>query len=444
MQGFKKMAVAISAAAFIATGIGGAAASAAPAKETAISVYLNGKKQAYDQPPVIVNGSTLVPLRGIFEGLGAKISLNGKTITATKGFTTIQHTIGQNWAVVDGETVPLSQSSLVLKGRTLVPLRFIGEALDSKVSWNSAKKQVTVAALTGAELQTRWADKADAFVWAGKLDKLQQMLKLGWKPALSEQAWMNSVFTKNKEMVKLFLDNGANVNLLVEMENESSLALLEVATLPYRETAEGDYYDTTEQADLELLGLLLAAKPNLALLEQQNGSLLWTAVTSNRLLLAEELIKAGATVKSDGQKKFKAPLVGAAGYVDENGNRAIPMMELLLKNGADANDCNCDTSEEYTPLEYASSVIYASEDDSAEFQPDIRAVQLLLQYGADPKLDHSLFEAVAAESLDIVKLLLEKGADPNKHYPIADQTPLGLARQIDNKELIALLEGKTA
>ena len=39
----------------------------------AIAIYINGKKQSYDQPPVIDNGRTLVPLRGIFESLGATV-----------------------------------------------------------------------------------------------------------------------------------------------------------------------------------------------------------------------------------------------------------------------------------------------------------------------------------------------------------------------------------
>ncbi|SDT39728.1 Ankyrin repeat [Paenibacillaceae bacterium GAS479] len=438
MKSLKLLVVAVGAAAIITASLGATAASAAPAKP-AISVMLNGKKQTYDQPPIIVNGATLVPLRGIFEGLGAKVSVTGKQITATKDFTTIVHTIGQNWATVDGVKVTLSQPSLVLKGRTLVPLRFIGEALDSKVSWNAPKQQVTVAPLTGTELQARWAVKADNFVWAGKLDKLKQMLAKGWKPAASEQAWINSVFTKNKDIVKLFLDNGANVNLLVSMENEETLALLEVASLPYRETAEGDYPETSEASDLELLQMLLAAKPDFAALEKENGSLLWTAVNSNRLQIVQELINAGVSAKSDGLKQFSAPLLAATSFVDQEGNRAVEMIELLLKNGADANDCNCDTTKEYTPLEYASGLLYDSDDESIAYQPSLRAVQLLLQYGADPKLDNSLYEAVDAESLEVVKLLLEKGADPNKVYPTAKETPLELAQKLDNKDLLALL-----
>ncbi|OXM15731.1 hypothetical protein CGZ75_03115 [Paenibacillus herberti] len=442
MQVLKKWAVVVSAAMLIVIGISGGATEAAAAKGTPISVYLNGKKQTFDQPPVIVNGATLVPLRGIFEGLGAKISLNGKTITATKGFTTIVHTIGQYGALVDGERVTMSQSSIVLKGRTLVPLRFIGEALDSKVSWDAGKRQVTVTALKGNELQARWAEKADTFVWSGKLDKLKQMLKYGWKPALSEQAWVGSVLTKNKDIVKLFLDNGASVNVIATDEDGGNLALLEAATLPYRVIANGDMIETSQTSDLELLRLLLAAKPAIKELEQEIGSLLWTPASYNRLLIAQELINAGASVKSDGERKFSAPLVGAAGYVDQDGNRAIEMMELLLKNGADANDCNCNPLEEYTALEYASGILYDAEDGSTEHKPDVRAVQLMLQYGADPKLDSSLYEAVAADSIDVVKLLLEKGADPNKLHPVVEQTPLELARENSNRELIALLEEK--
>lgn len=446
MNHWKGLAATAIAAAVIATSLGSGAAdsAAAAAAKPAISVVLNGKTQKYDQPPVIVNGSTLVPLRGIFEGLGAKVSVSGKQITATKGFTTIVHTIGQNWALVDGQKVELSQPSLVLKGRTLVPLRFIGEALDSKVGWNAAKQQVTVAPLQGAELQARWADKADSFAWAGKLDKLKAMLAAGWKPALSEQAFITSVFTKNKDIVKLFLDNGADVNMIVTMEEGDAIALVEAATLPYRETADGEYPATTEASDLELLRLLLSAKPDIAGLEQENGNLVWTAIHAGRLEIVKELLAAGASAKSDGKQQFAAPLAAAAGYVGADGSRAYAMMELLLKNGADPNDCNCDVKESYTPLELASGMLYDAQDDGIAYKPEARVVELLLQHGADPKRDHALYEAVDAEALDIVKLLLAKGADPNKKNPSTEKTPLDLAKELGNAELTALLQQTAA
>jgi len=60
-----------------------------------ISVKINGVQQEYDQPPVIISGRTYVPLRGIFEALGASVGWDDKlkTITATRGGVTIRLTV---------------------------------------------------------------------------------------------------------------------------------------------------------------------------------------------------------------------------------------------------------------------------------------------------------------------------------------------------------------
>lgn len=114
-----------------------------------ISVTIDGIVQNYDQPPVLIDGRLLVPLRGIFEALDATIALNGKEITAIRGQTVVRLTIGSDTALVDGKTVKLSQESLLLKGRTLVPLRFVGEALDAVVDYNGASRVVTVTSPGG-------------------------------------------------------------------------------------------------------------------------------------------------------------------------------------------------------------------------------------------------------------------------------------------------------
>src|SRR5690242_15324822 len=57
--------------------------SAYAADSKSISVLIDGKSQQYEQPPLIDNGHTLVPLRAIFEALGAEIKWNSASKTAT-------------------------------------------------------------------------------------------------------------------------------------------------------------------------------------------------------------------------------------------------------------------------------------------------------------------------------------------------------------------------
>jgi len=108
------------------------------------NVAVNGVKLNADA--YIVNNSTVVPLRAIFEALGAEIKWDGttRTVTATKGSRVIVLTIDQPTAQVDGRTVDLAVPGMIIGGSTFVPLRFVGEALDAKVGWDPETRTAKV------------------------------------------------------------------------------------------------------------------------------------------------------------------------------------------------------------------------------------------------------------------------------------------------------------
>lgn len=103
-----------------------------------ITVTLNGKEIDFDQTPIIVDGRTLVPLRAIFEALGATVDWNGttQTVTSTKEGVTISMTIGQTEMYKNGEVKRLDVAPQIIGGRTLVPVRAIAESFDIDVEWN--------------------------------------------------------------------------------------------------------------------------------------------------------------------------------------------------------------------------------------------------------------------------------------------------------------------
>jgi competence protein ComEC len=113
---------------------------------TNISIYLNGTKQTYSNKAIIKNGTTLVPLRGIFESLGATVNWNQttKTIDAKRGDTTIWLKIGSTTTKVNGKNVSIAVPAQVVSGSTLVPLRFISEALGATVDWNQTTKTIKI------------------------------------------------------------------------------------------------------------------------------------------------------------------------------------------------------------------------------------------------------------------------------------------------------------
>ncbi|XID95439.1 copper amine oxidase N-terminal domain-containing protein [Paenibacillaceae bacterium WGS1546] len=116
-----------------------------------VQVIIDGNPQSFSQPAVVIDGSTLVPMRGVFEALGASIKWDQatQTITATKDSTTIILTIGNTFAHVKGQKVALAKEALILNGSTLVPLRFVAEALGSKVDWDAATYTATITSSKG-------------------------------------------------------------------------------------------------------------------------------------------------------------------------------------------------------------------------------------------------------------------------------------------------------
>jgi len=99
--------------------------------------------------PYIKNDRTMVPMRRIFEMLGAEVNWNEaeRSVTATKGSDTIKLYIGSTTAYKNGVPVALDAAPeiLVEAGRTMIPLRFVSEALNCSVEWEAATQSVMIS-----------------------------------------------------------------------------------------------------------------------------------------------------------------------------------------------------------------------------------------------------------------------------------------------------------
>lgn len=105
-----------------------------------ITVKVNGNQLSFDQPPYIANGSTMVPFRTIAEALGAEVDWDQASQKITiMGDKTVELTVNSKTARVNGTAVTLDNPAVVTGGRTMVPLRFVGEAMGAKVSYTSTK-----------------------------------------------------------------------------------------------------------------------------------------------------------------------------------------------------------------------------------------------------------------------------------------------------------------
>jgi len=114
------------------------------------NAYVNNQLVALDVAPFIDKGRTFVPFRFIGESLGAEVGFTKnasgrvETVTYRLGSTSIVLYIGKKNATVNGRTVTLDVPPQIIQGRTLVPLRFVTEALGCKVDWDGEKMEILI------------------------------------------------------------------------------------------------------------------------------------------------------------------------------------------------------------------------------------------------------------------------------------------------------------
>ena len=106
----------------------------------------DGATYTLDVPPMILAGSTFVPMRFIGERLSAEITwvASEKKVIYKLGKTIVEIWIGKKEAKVNGAEYKLASSPVIVSGKTLVPLRFVAEALGAKVTWQGETKTIII------------------------------------------------------------------------------------------------------------------------------------------------------------------------------------------------------------------------------------------------------------------------------------------------------------
>ena len=112
-----------------------------------INVIVNGSPVTFaGMGPLQVQGRTLVPVRGVLEKLGAEVAWvpSTRSVIASTPSMDIQLHLGDNQATVNGKSVALDVPAQEINGHTMVPLRFLGEALGGTVKWDDVTRTVTI------------------------------------------------------------------------------------------------------------------------------------------------------------------------------------------------------------------------------------------------------------------------------------------------------------
>ena len=120
---------------------------AASTRAQTIHVTIDGEPVMFPGVgPREVDGRVLVPLRGVLEELGAYVEYDSlsRTVTASRGDLDLELGIGNRYAMIDGERVALDVPAMTIGGSTMVPLRFVSEALGAQVRWRPAINTVAI------------------------------------------------------------------------------------------------------------------------------------------------------------------------------------------------------------------------------------------------------------------------------------------------------------
>ncbi|WP_426453639.1 N-acetylmuramoyl-L-alanine amidase [Paenibacillus sp. S-38] len=117
---------------------------AAGAAAPAIQLFMDGVALKPEVAPRIVNESTIVPIRVIAESLGSKVAWNEKArkVTLSKNGTTIELVIDKKAATVNGKAFALEAAPVIVEGSTMLPVRFVSEQFGVEVKWDNAARSV--------------------------------------------------------------------------------------------------------------------------------------------------------------------------------------------------------------------------------------------------------------------------------------------------------------
>ena len=117
------------------------------ANSAEIRVFIDDDAVGFDQPPQIIAGRTMVPMRAIFEAMGAEVEwdeVNQIVIAHTLSGCIIRLTVGSTELFINNIASQMDIAPLIIGDRTLVPARFVAQALGHEVVWDAANSTVLI------------------------------------------------------------------------------------------------------------------------------------------------------------------------------------------------------------------------------------------------------------------------------------------------------------
>lgn len=110
------------------------------------ALKVDGKSLSCEVPPIVFNDYSVVPARDVFEHLGAEVGWNSRTeqVTVNYGRTQILMTINQTTVFKDGQTQKMPIAPKIINGKTMIPVRYVSEALGFDVNFDSKTDTISI------------------------------------------------------------------------------------------------------------------------------------------------------------------------------------------------------------------------------------------------------------------------------------------------------------
>ena len=126
-----------------------AALGASVASANRLVVIVDGKPVKFPEnaQPRVQGGRVMVPMRGIFEALGATLTYDPttRTVQAQRGNEGVELTFGSKIAKKNGAEILLDTPPMIISNVTYVPMRFIAESLGAKLAYDKANMKLEIA-----------------------------------------------------------------------------------------------------------------------------------------------------------------------------------------------------------------------------------------------------------------------------------------------------------
>ena len=190
------------------------------------TINIGSRSVTINTAPVIINGRTLIPVRGVGEAMGGNVDWNDdtKTVTITLGSNKVEMTVDSKTAYFNNKAQTLDVAPVVLNSRTMLPARFIAESFGFDVNWDNDTKTISITPRQETTTEITTVEES------------------------TETTTVEKTESDSKSLVVYFSKTGTTERIANEIKDITGSDIVKIETVtPYPE----DYNETVEIAQKE-------------------------------------------------------------------------------------------------------------------------------------------------------------------------------------------------